>query len=141
MSEEGVAVVALGAWCEIDPRQEELRAFGDESTPSASFRVLEFAVLEDGRRVTIRDDLGFGVSTRQPRPWHWLTREFVEHDIRTNVVVPDETDFVDGHPYGYLVDLLRRQGIETSEAHLRSLPYTVEFPDDFDRRLEEIARG
>lgn len=112
------------------------------TTPDGvAYRVREFAILDDGRRITIRDGLGSGFSTRRPKPWHWLTREFIEHDIRTNVVVPDGTYFVDEHPYEWLCRLLAEQGIETSEEHLRSLPYTVEFPGDFDRRLEEIARG
>lgn len=42
-----VSVVSLGAWCDLDAPTEESRACG------TSFRVREFALLSDGREVTV----------------------------------------------------------------------------------------
>ena len=135
-------VVALGAWCDLVP-EEEVRA-----TPGgAHIRVHEFAILADGRRVTIRDDLGFSSwsrtyssetgETRKVDPWRSITRESVEHEVRNNVVVPDDFEYTDEHPYGWLRELLLRQGIETTEEQLRAVPYTVELSDRLERRLSE----
>ncbi len=135
-------VVALGAWCDYETDEEA------SATPGgANFRVHEFAILEDGRRITIRDDLGFTswahlpnatVAERADASWRRITRESLEREIRTNIVVPDETDFVDEHPYEWLRELLRRQGIEVTEEHLRAVPYTVEFSERLERRLAEL---
>ncbi len=151
-------VVALGAWCDLDFPDERVAAAGrmpqghrpagwapaplgarGASPGGAHFRVHEFAVLADGRRVTIRDDLGFssyrasGV-TRSVDPWEGMTRERVAHDVR-NVVLPDDDESGDAHPYEWLRELLRRQGIETSAERLQSVPYSVEFSDRLERRL------
>ena len=127
-------VVALGAWCDLVPPEE------DTATPGgASFRVYEFAMLADGRRVTLHGDRGFTSWTRTTGetrfldPWRSLTRESVESDVR-NVVLPDD-DSEDEHPYEWLRGLLLLQGIETSVEQLRSVPYTVEFSDRLERRL------
>ena len=132
-------VIAFGAWCDLVPPEE------DTATPGgASFRVYEFAMLADGRRVTLRDDLGFSSwsrrhdydsgKTQNLDPWRSLTRESVEHDVR-NVVLPDDDDSEDEHPYEWLRELLLRRGIEASVEQLRSVPYTVEFSDRLERRL------
>src|SRR5690606_11913818 len=116
------------------------------STGVAHIRVHEFAILADGRRVTIRDDLGFSSSshrhdydtggTQTLDPWFGLTRESVERGVR-NVVLPDDDDSEDEHPYEYLRDLLGRRGIEVSEDQLRAVPYTIEFSERLGRRLRE----
>jgi hypothetical protein len=158
-------VVALGAWCDLEPPEEDdttpggfARAsarFGWSPVPpgearatpgGAHFRVHEFAILADGRRVTIRDDLGFSSwsrryeddsgKTEKLNPWDHMTRESVQHDVR-KVVLPDDGDSADEHPYEWLRELLLRQGIETSVEQLRSVPYTVEFSDRPERRLRD----
>ena len=105
----------------------------------------EFAILADGRRVTLRDDLGFSSWSRRHDydsgkthaldPSHDMTRESVESGVR-NVVLPDD-DSGDEHPYEWLRELLLRRGIETSVEQLRSVPYTVEFSDRLERRLQD----
>lgn len=155
-------VVALGASCDLDLPEDgvasgassvgvEARsgwsaAQAGEATPSPGgvhFRVREFAVLADGRRVTLRDDLGFSSWSRsfdarsgrttQLDPWAHLERESVLADVRA-VVLPDD-DSSDEHPYAWLRELLRREGVETTEAHLRGVPYVIELSERLEQRL------
>ena len=111
-----------------------------DATPGgAYFRVHEFAILADGRCVTVRDDLGFSFWSRRagsPGPWHGLTRESVENDDR-NVVLPDDDASEDEHPYEGLRDLLLQRGIDASVEQLRSVPYTIELSDRIERRLQD----
>ena len=91
---------------------------GGASPGGADFRVHEFAILADGRRVTLRDDLGFSSWSRRHdydsgkthalEPSHDMTRESVESGVR-NVVLPDD-DSGDEHPYQWLRELLLRRG-------------------------------
>ena len=141
MSASASPVVALGAWCDL-----HVPPPGGATPGGVHFRVSEFAVLADGRRVTIRDDLGFSSWSRvldesghvhAVDPWP-LTRESLEADVR-NVVLPDEDAeaLQDAHPYGWLSELLARQGIHASAEHLRSVPYSIEFSEHLERRLSE----
>ncbi len=110
-------VVALGAWCDVNLPEEERSTPGGfahagarlgwlvvppeeagASPGGAHFRVHEFAILADGCRVTLRDDLGFSSWSRRYDydsgkthaldAWHDMTRESVESGVR-NVVLPD----------------------------------------------------
>ncbi len=157
-------VVALGAWCDVDLLEEDRATPGGfahagprlgwsvvppeeagASPGGAHFRVHEFAILADGRRVSLRDDLGFSSWSRRHDydsgkthaldASHDMTRESVESGVR-NVVLPDD-DSGDEHPYEWLRELLLRRGIETSVEQLRSVPYTVEFSDRLERRLQD----
>jgi hypothetical protein len=131
MSDE---VIGLGAWCDFVPEEEACASPG-----SVSFDVHEFAVLADGRRVTLHaGELGFSVSgprTHSSHPLGDLTAESIESDVRTTVL-PDEDDTEDEHPYEWLGALLRRQGTEASAESLRSVPYTVEFSQRLQRLLQ-----
>ncbi len=130
-------VIALGAWCDLVPPEE------DHSSPGgASFRVSEFAVLADGRRLTLHNERGFTswLRTSGQRqlmdPWMHLSRESVEADVRS-VVLPDDDFPEDEHPYEWLRELLLPHGIEMAVEQLRSLPYTVEFSDRLERRFRK----
>lgn len=137
-----MTVVALGALCDLVlPEQSSASPGG------LSFDVSEFAVLDDGRRITLHAERGW---TEWPRrsvpadeplradrgvpldPWEHTSREDV---VRTTlaVVLPDDDDDPDDHPYEWLAGLLAEQGIRASAAELRSLPYIVEL----SARLEE----
>ncbi len=137
----GATVVALGAWCDLHVPLE-----GSATPGGIHFRISEFAVLADGRRVSIRDDLGFSSWSRAldasghvhaVDPWP-VTRESLEADVR-NVVLPDEGSDESGedHPYEWLCELLARQGIHASPEQLRSVPYSIEFSEQLERRLSE----
>jgi hypothetical protein len=133
----GDEVIGLGAWCDVVPEEE-----ASASPGSVSFDVHEFALLADGRRLTLHaGQLGFSVSG----PWkHFrhplgdLTAESIASGVLTTVL-PDEDDTADEHPYEWLGELLRRQGIVVSTASLRSVPYTVELSDRLQRLLESRA--
>jgi hypothetical protein len=140
-------VVGLGAWCDLvteDDYREQLTAMGvtgqrfqediQEFKRSASFRVSEFAVLADGRRLTLHDDRGFSASASSGDPWRGLTPKGVEADVRTTVL-PDEADTQDEHPWEWLAELLRAHGVDMSADRLRSLPYAVEFSERLRERL------
>lgn len=123
-------VVALGAWCDYVPEEEALASPG-----SISFDVEEFAVLNDGRRVTLHSgELGFSVSG--PRSSHPLA-DMSAADIRSAVlttVLADDDDTGDEHPYGSLAGLLRQHEVVVSADSLRSVPYKVEFSE----RLQQL---
>ncbi|HVA59210.1 MAG TPA: hypothetical protein VNG13_01580 [Mycobacteriales bacterium] len=122
MSDE---IVGLGACCDFVPEEESSASPG-----SVSFDVAEFAVLADGRRVTLHSGVrGFTVSgPRRPTtsdPLAGMAAAHIEADVQTTVL-PDEDDSEDEHPYEWLQGRLRRQGIVVTTKSLKSVPYTVE---------------
>jgi hypothetical protein len=142
-------VVGLGAWCDFvaeDEYREQLTAMGvtgqglreaiQEFTWSASFRVSEFAVLADGRRITQHDARGLSASDSSGDPWRGLTLEGVEAGVRTTVL-PDEADTQDEHPWEWLAVLVRAHGVDTSWSadRIRSVPFAVEFSERLRARL------
>jgi hypothetical protein len=127
-------VVVLGAWCDFVPERQALASRG-----SVSIDVREFAVLGDGRRITLHTDRGFAVSgPRRPTPSDPLagmTAAEIELHARTTVL-PDEDDPADDHPYERLADLLHQHGVVATPGSLRAVPYTVEFSDRLRRLLD-----
>lgn len=122
---EGPAeVVGLGAACDLH------RTSADGRT--VSFSVSEFALLDDGRRVILRGELGFttawgsGVPATSP-VWSSLTVESLTQEVM-NVVLPDDDDGED-HPWEWLAELARDRGIGVTADDLRGLPYEVELTD------------
>ncbi len=119
MSDE---VVGLGAWCEFVPEDESLASPG-----SVSFDVDEFAVLADGRRITLHQgERGFSLSgpkTFSDHPLGDLTAEGIELGVLTTVL-PDEDDG-EQHPWEWLCDLLHVQGVVVAPDDLKALPYEV----------------
>lgn len=102
--------------------------------PGISFRVEEFAVLADGRRVRLHAERGFGLSAGVD-PWQYQTLERLEADVRTTLLPDDAEDSGEDHPWEWLSELLRAQGIEASTEELRVLPYDVEFSDRLRARV------
>ena len=99
-----------------------------------SFRVEEFAVLADGRRIRLHAERGFGISAGAD-PWQYQTLERLEADVRTTVLPDDAEDTGEDHPWEWLSELLRARGIEASIEELRGLPYDVEFSDRLRARV------
>jgi hypothetical protein len=153
----GTQVVRLGAWCDIETEEEARQrllaeaASGDDRQEAVEgradpqpgrfvpgpgmpvlypggidFRVEEFAVLADGRRIRLHAERGFGISAGVD-PWHFQTLESLEADVRTTVLPDDAEDTGEDHPWEWLSELLRAQGIEASAEELRDLPYDVQF--------------
>jgi hypothetical protein len=167
-------VVRLGAWCDFltedEARQRLLAAAHDRSenvdgdvgwhwapfvpqpgVPVLSagaihFRVEEFAVLADDRRVRLHAERGFTLSavrgsrlSAEVDPWQHLGLESLEADVRATVLPDDAEDTGEDHPWEWLSDLLRVQGIEASTEELRVLPYDVEFSDRLRARVSAGA--
>jgi hypothetical protein len=159
----------LGAWCDIvtedEARQRLLAEAADDGSEDVDarvvpasgwaafvpqpgvpvlspgviyFRVEEFAVLADGRRVRLHAERGFGLSAGV-EPWQHLTLEDLQADVRATVLPDDAKDTGEDHPWEWLSDLLRVQGIEVSTEELRGLPYAVEFSDRLRARVSAGA--
>jgi hypothetical protein len=139
-------VVRLGAWCDLVTLGEyraDLAAMGrppeaiedalEHARETASFRVSEFAVLADGRRVTLHAERGFVSKSSSGSSWNGLTRASVESGVWTTVL-PDEDDGED-HPWHWLAELCVASGIDTTLDRLRLLPYDVELSERLLARL------
>jgi hypothetical protein len=142
-----MAVVSLGACCDLVPPEE----YGG-SPGGLGFSVSEFAVMHDGRRLTLHAERGW---TQWPRravphgepmpddgdepldPWSFTTRASVVQDT-LNVVLPDDDDCPDDHPYEWLAGLLARHGVSASADELRALPYDVELSPRLQARLAAL---
>ena len=117
----------------------ELEEAGDPQ--EQHFSALHEAVLEDGRRVTLLDDRGWGGrafrfdgsathAIAAAEAWSFVIREEIEREART-VVGPDEPfdgrsqkDMEDDH-WAHLAGVLRAHGISIEPAELRRLPHEV----------------
>lgn len=104
-----------------------------------SFSALHLAVLEDGRRLTLLDDRGWGVSGT-PDLWQTTTVEEIAADARV-VVGPDEahgnltrTDMAAEH-WSELADTLRHHGVLIDPEELSRLPHDVEITERVRDRL------
>ena len=139
-----MSVVALGALCDLVPPED----FGG-SPGGVSFSVSEFAVLDGGRRLTLHSDRGWTQVMLMPGlpghpepddrgerldPLAFVTREELVQST-LNVVMPDDDDDPDDHPYEWLAQRLADQGIEVRSDQLRKLPYRVEFTSRLEERL------
>jgi hypothetical protein len=109
-----------------------------------SLSALHLAVLEDGRRLTLLDDRGWGVHG-PPDVWRRTSVEEIEADARM-VVGPDA-------PYGdhsaadmetdhwvYLAGILRRQGVRVEADELGRLPHDVEISERLRTRITDTSR-
>jgi hypothetical protein len=126
-------VVGLGAICDLSPQQSDRAS-------SQSFSVHEFVIVEDGRRVTLHEDRGFSLgwrSTGEPGSAHIREHETLESLTRDvlNVVLPDDDECAESHPWSWLADLARARGLCVTAEDLRGLPYEVIFTDKVRRWL------
>jgi len=94
--------------------------------------VQEFAVLADGRRLLLGDELGFGGSSyvarrpAPPDPWLFVTLESLETDVYMTVL-PDDDETEDEHAWEWLAERLRAQGVNADAEQLKRVPYEVVF--------------
>ena len=119
-------VVGLGAICELRPqRSDEAR--------SQSFSVSEFVTLEDGRRVILHQDRGFTIGWRSSGRGHETLESMTRNVL--SVVLPDDDESGEDHPWSWLADLARARGLNVTAEDLRGLPYEVIFTDKVHRWL------
>ena len=129
-----MTVVRLVAWCDYVTEDEYRHELSCSSLPAvavddalkhfrrgASFRVQEFAVLADGRRLPLGDERGFSGGT-----WPFATLENLEADVRTTVL-PDDDETDDEHPWTWLAERLHTHGVVAGAEQLKPLPYDVVF--------------
>lgn len=96
--------------------------------------LVEFAVLDDGRRLAVRDDRGFSYGGGDR-----LERDDLENGVM-NALLPDEPVFpgqvieVD-QEWQWVVDVLAGHGITETAAHYASLPVEIEFSPEILARL------
>lgn len=122
------AVVALGAWCELQ----------HEDDRELHFAVQEFALLQDGRRLTLHTDRGCSQRGSRPgSPWLYTDADSITRSALTTVL-PDE-DTGEEHPWEWLAELVRVHGVAVSSDDLRGVPYRVELGERVTRRLAETA--
>ncbi|HLR27835.1 MAG TPA: hypothetical protein VK086_04005 [Ruania sp.] len=103
------------------------------------------AELDNGRRVLLLDDRGWGGSG-PPNIWATESLEILEEEARA-VVGPDEPDerlgetaeVMAAYHYGMLDGILRQQGVEAG--NLQRLPHRVEFTERVHARLERAKRA
>ncbi len=125
-------VVGLGAVCDLRNPSQDGR--------SQSFSVSEFVTLDDGQRVTLHADRGFtigwGSSVASPGELReGLSTESITRDV-LNVVLPDDDETEDDHPWPWLVELARARGLEVTEEDLRGLAYEVVLSENVIRWLD-----
>ncbi len=117
--------MGLGAWCDLDSAEE------DSGGGGTSCKVHEFALLSDGREVTLLDDRGW--TTSAP-----LGEISVTHVVRNvyNVVLPDNAEETgEEHEWQWFVQRLREAGVTVTPDELRALPYRVILSDRLRSRL------
>ena len=120
-------VVGLGAICDLRPRRFD-------AARSQSFSVSEFVTLEDGRRVILHEARGFTIGWRSSGgsgSGDIRGNETLENMTRSvlTVVLPDDDECGEDHPWSWLADLARTRGLDVTEGDLRGLPYDVVFTD------------
>lgn len=125
-------VVGIGAVCDFATGAPELG-------PSQSFSIWEFVELEDGRHVALSSDRGFTISSvrrlveledgrrvvlENVAPARaGLTPDRIRQDV-LNAVLPDD-ESGETHPWSWLAEQARRQGIEVTADELKAFPYEV----------------
>ena len=108
--------MGLGAWCDLHSPEED--SWGGGGT---SCKVREFALLSDGREVTLLDDRGWGTSAP-------LGEISVAHVVRNvyNAVLPDNAEETgEEHEWQRFVQRLLEAGVAITPDELRALPYRV----------------
>ena len=121
-------VVGLGAVCGLRPPSV------DDDEMTQRFWVSEYAVLASGRRVVLHDQRGFTIEARGGFPFHRESRDSI---VKTtlNVVLPDDDDTGEAHPWHWLAALARTRGLDVSAEYLSGLPYEVVVSRDLSRWL------
>jgi hypothetical protein len=107
----GVTVVGLGAWSELARRDQR----------GMDINVGEFAILDDGRRLTLHHDRGFSTSAAH------LTAGHAERSVLTTVLADDAEVTGEDHPWEWLASLIRNQGVAVTPERPKAVPYVVEF--------------
>ncbi len=123
--------VGLGAIC-------DLRTPASDGERSQSFGVSEFVLLDNGRRMILHSDRGFTVGTKFGAIRDYVTSDSIIADV-LNVVLPDDDEPEDDHPWLWLAELCRGRGLEVTAEDLVGLPYEVVLSPSVSRWLSGSA--
>jgi hypothetical protein len=107
----GVTVVGLGAWSELARKGQQ----------GMDVDVHEFAVLDDGRRLTLHQERGFSTSATH------MTADHAERSVLTTVLPDDAEVTGEDHPWEWLASLIRNHGVAVTPEQLKAVPYVLEF--------------
>jgi hypothetical protein len=83
--------------------------------------VHEFAVLDDGRHLTLHQDRGFSTSATH------LTADHAERSVLMTVLPDDAEVSGEDHPWEWLTSLIGNHGVAVTPEQLKTVPYAVEF--------------
>jgi hypothetical protein len=121
-----VRVVGLGAICDVNSAEIE-----DPRTNS--FTISEFVLLATGERIVLHAERGFSGWLSAPgNVWSYESIESVTRYFLT-AVLPDDGD--EEHPWEWLAECARAQGVDVAAGDLRLLPYEVVLTDRVMSRL------
>jgi hypothetical protein len=122
-----VRVVGLGAICDLDPTP-------NRDPRENNFRVSEFVLLNNGERVILHNERGYGGRSSSGDIWAHETVETITRDVLTTVL-PDDDDIDEEHPWEWLAELAQAQGIDVTADDLRQIPYEVVLTERVLQRL------
>ena len=106
-----VTVAVLGAWAELARAGER----------GMNIDVHEFAVLSDGRRLTLHHGRGFTTSATR------LSAGQTRSSVLT-AVLPDDAEVTgEDHPWGWFASLIWAHRVAVTPERLKAVPYVVEF--------------
>ena len=120
----GGRVVGLGAWSELARRDQR----------GMSINVHEFAVLDDGRRLTLHEDRGFSTSATH------LSAEHAGRSVLTTVLPDDAEVTGEDHPWEWLASLIGHHGVVVTPEQLKAVPYVLEFGPRLSALLNSEGR-
>ena len=86
-----------------------------------SINVQEFAVLDDGRCLTLHQDRGFSTSATH------ITADHAERSVLTTVLPDDAEVTGEDHSWEWFASLIRDNGIAVTSEQLKTVPYVIEF--------------
>ena len=120
----GVTVVGVGAWAELARRDQS----------GMDIEVHEFAVMDDGRRVTLHRERGFTTSAAH------MTADHAQQSVLTTVLPDDAEATGEDHPWLWLASLIRNHEVAVTPEQLKAVPYLVEFGPRLSALLEREGR-
>jgi hypothetical protein len=115
-----VTVAGLGGWAELRRKDQQ----------GMDIDVHEFAVLDDGRRLTLHRERGFSTSATH------MTADHAEHSVLMTVLSDDAEVTGEDHPWEWLALLIGEHGVAVTPEQLKAVPYVVEFGPFLSALLE-----
>lgn len=84
----------------------------------------EFAQLDSGERVILHRDRGFTIRSNEGEVRALESAASITATV-LNVVLPDDDEVMERHPWTWLAELALTQGLDVAAEQLERLPYEV----------------